>query len=146
MIKKVPPIPAALLVILILIPLSISGTSQEEEQTEEWDITEWLLLGPFPNPFPVLLEEYKKAPDVTRKRLYIESMENVLSKTKTVLVDVKGGNNLFYLPLDRMARQQPASEPQISEPVIRKSLSQRENISKQVTRSSSRGREVRGRQ
>lgn len=60
MIKKFHPIPAALLAILILIPLTISGTSQEEEQTQEWAITEWLLLGPFPNPFPALLEEYKK--------------------------------------------------------------------------------------
>ncbi len=60
MIKKFHPILAALLLLLILIPLTISATSQEEEQTEEWVITDWLLLGPFPNPLPALLEEYKK--------------------------------------------------------------------------------------
>ncbi|MEE8605358.1 MAG: S9 family peptidase [Candidatus Aminicenantaceae bacterium] len=60
MIKKIHPILAALLLLLILIPLTISATSQEEEQTEEWIITDWLLLGPFPNPLPALLEEYKK--------------------------------------------------------------------------------------
>ena len=60
MIKKFHPILAALLLLLILIPLTISATSQEEEQTKEWIITDWLLLGPFPNPLPALLEEYKK--------------------------------------------------------------------------------------
>jgi len=60
MIKKFHPIPAALLLFLILIPLTISGASQKEEQAQEWVITDWLLLGPFPNAFPALLEEYKK--------------------------------------------------------------------------------------
>lgn len=52
--------------------------------------------------FSQLLTEYKKAPDVTRKRLYLESMESVLSETNTVMVDVKGGNNMMYLPLDKL--------------------------------------------
>jgi dipeptidyl aminopeptidase/acylaminoacyl peptidase len=60
MIKKFHPLSAALLLLLILIPLAISATSQEEEQTIELAITDWLLLGPFPNPLPALLEEYKK--------------------------------------------------------------------------------------
>ncbi len=57
------------------------------------------------NRFTKLLAEYSKAPDVTRKRLYIESMEAVLSGTNTVMVDVKGGNNMIYLPLDKMMTQ-----------------------------------------
>jgi len=57
------------------------------------------------NRFTKLLAEYSKAPDVTRKRLYIESMEAVLSNTNTVMVDVKGGNNMIYLPLDKMMTQ-----------------------------------------
>jgi membrane protease subunit HflK len=61
------------------------------------------------NRFTKLLAEYTKAPDVTRKRLYIESMEAVLSETNTVMVDVKGGNNLLYLPLDKMMHQQSSS-------------------------------------
>ena len=60
MIKKLHPVLAALLLLLILIPLTISAISQEEEQTKEWIITDWLLLGPFPNPLPALLEDYKK--------------------------------------------------------------------------------------
>ncbi|MDQ7089089.1 MAG: FtsH protease activity modulator HflK [Methylococcales bacterium] len=53
--------------------------------------------------FSKLLIEYRKAPEVTRQRLYLESMESVLSTTKTVMVDVKGSNNLLYLPLDKLA-------------------------------------------
>jgi membrane protease subunit HflK len=52
--------------------------------------------------FLKVLAEYKKAPKVTRKRLYIESMESVLANTSKVIVDVKG-NNVLYLPLDRAA-------------------------------------------
>jgi membrane protease subunit HflK len=63
------------------------------------------------NRFSKLLAEYVKAPDVTRKRLYIESMEAVLTETNKVLVDVKGGNNLLYLPLDKMMQYQPSSQP-----------------------------------
>ncbi len=56
------------------------------------------------NRFLNLLSEYRKAPAVTGERLYIETMEDVLSRTNKVLVDLEGGNNLLYLPLDRMIR------------------------------------------
>ncbi|MCF6211692.1 MAG: FtsH protease activity modulator HflK [Gammaproteobacteria bacterium] len=52
--------------------------------------------------FDQVLTEYLKAPEVTRKRLYLESMESVLSNSSKVLVDVKSGNNIMYLPLDQM--------------------------------------------
>ncbi len=52
--------------------------------------------------FTQVLKEYKKAPKVTRKRLYLEAVESVLSKSSKVLVDVKGGGNILYLPLDKM--------------------------------------------
>lgn len=62
--------------------------------------------------FTKLLNEYKKAPDVTRKRLYLESMESVLSETSSVVVDVKGGNNMMYLPLDKLVKEHQQSIPQ----------------------------------
>ena len=52
--------------------------------------------------FDQLLDEYSKAPEVTRERLYIDALESVLSKTNKVMVDVEGGNNVMYLPLDKM--------------------------------------------
>ena len=55
--------------------------------------------------FDQLLDEYSKAPKVTRERLYLDALESVLSKTNKVMVDVEGGNNMMYLPLDRMMQQ-----------------------------------------
>jgi membrane protease subunit HflK len=52
--------------------------------------------------FEQLLKEYKKAPEVTRERLYLDMMESVLSNSSKVMVDVEGGNNLLYLPLDKL--------------------------------------------
>ncbi|MCF6257843.1 MAG: FtsH protease activity modulator HflK [Gammaproteobacteria bacterium] len=52
--------------------------------------------------FTQVLTEYAKAPEVTRKRLYLEAMESVMTNSSKVLVDVKGGGNLLYLPLDKM--------------------------------------------
>ncbi|HCB40267.1 MAG TPA: FtsH protease activity modulator HflK, partial [Gammaproteobacteria bacterium] len=54
------------------------------------------------NRFERLYVEYKMAPEVTRRRMYIDTMENVLSNTSKILVDVEGGNNLMYLPLDKL--------------------------------------------
>lgn len=61
--------------------------------------------------FTQIAREYAKAPRVTRERLYIEAMEAVLGSSTKVLVDQKGGNNLIYLPLDKlMERQQEENE------------------------------------
>ncbi len=59
--------------------------------------------------FNQLLTEYKKAPKVTRQRLYLETMESVLQNTSKVMIDVEGGNNLMYLPLDKMIGMQASS-------------------------------------
>jgi membrane protease subunit HflK len=52
--------------------------------------------------FLKLLTVYEKAPAVTRERLYIDSMQKVMSNSSKVLLDVEGGNNMMYLPLDKM--------------------------------------------
>ena len=61
--------------------------------------------------FLELLTEYKKAPQVTRDRLYLDTIEFVLAKTTKVLVDVKGSNNLLYLPLDKIIGQNTKTAP-----------------------------------
>ncbi|MCC5794446.1 MAG: FtsH protease activity modulator HflK [Chromatiales bacterium] len=55
--------------------------------------------------FEQVLVEYQLAPQVTRERLYIEAIEDVLSASTKVLMDVEGGNNLLYLPLDKLMEQ-----------------------------------------
>ncbi len=55
--------------------------------------------------FTRLLTEYKKAPRVTRERLYIDAIEQVMTNSSKVLVDIEGGNNMLYLPLDKIIQQ-----------------------------------------
>ena len=55
--------------------------------------------------FTKLLTEYSKAPVVTRERLYIDAIEEVMSNSSKVLMDTEGGNNMLYLPLDKIVQQ-----------------------------------------
>ncbi|AYH42642.1 FtsH protease activity modulator HflK [Azoarcus sp. DN11] len=52
--------------------------------------------------FSQVLTEYRRAPEVTRERLYLETMQQVMSKTSKVMVDAKGNGNLLYMPLDKL--------------------------------------------
>ena len=54
--------------------------------------------------FESLLTEYHKAPEVTRQRLYLDAIQEVMSNSSKVLVDVEGGNNMLYLPLDKIVQ------------------------------------------
>ena len=68
--------------------------------------------------FKQVLAEYTKAPAVTRERIYIETMQQVLASTSKVMLDYKGGGNLLYLPLDKLMQQSGAavlSESQASQ-------------------------------
>lgn len=56
--------------------------------------------------FEELLPQYEAAPVVTRQRLYIETLEAVYSNTSKIMVDSKGGNNMMYLPLDKLLEKQ----------------------------------------
>ena len=60
--------------------------------------------------FNLLLTEYQKAPEVTRNRLYLESIQGVMSNSTKVMVDVEGGNNILYLPLDKIAQSARGAE------------------------------------
>lgn len=52
--------------------------------------------------FNQLYAEYKAAPEVTRERIYIDTLEAVMSNSTKILMDVDGGNNILYLPLDKI--------------------------------------------
>ncbi len=54
--------------------------------------------------FDKLYTEYRKAPQVTRDRLYIDAISEVYTNASKVLVDVKGGNNMMYIPLDKIVQ------------------------------------------
>jgi membrane protease subunit HflK len=60
--------------------------------------------------FDKIVAEYAKAPAVTRDRMYIETMQQILSSTSKVMIDAKTGTNQIYLPLDRLLAQSTANE------------------------------------
>ncbi|MEG1042493.1 MAG: FtsH protease activity modulator HflK [Pseudomonas sp.] len=67
--------------------------------------------------FTKLVAEYRKAPEVTRQRLYLDTMQEVYSNTSKVLVSGKDGqSNLLYLPLDKMVEGSRASSAPVSVP------------------------------
>lgn len=72
--------------------------------------------------FSNLLSEYSKAPEVTRERMYIDAIEEVMSNTSKVLMDAEGGNNMLYLPLDKIMQQGASAgqsrSPETSEQLI----------------------------
>ncbi|MCL2161359.1 MAG: FtsH protease activity modulator HflK [Betaproteobacteria bacterium] len=55
--------------------------------------------------FKQVLSEFKRAPQVTRERMYLDAVQQVLSNTSKVMIDNKGGNNLLYLPIDKLVQQ-----------------------------------------
>jgi len=60
--------------------------------------------------FRAILAEYERAPQVTRERMYIDTVQQILSATSKVIVDQKGGQSLLYLPLDRLIQQAAQSQ------------------------------------
>jgi membrane protease subunit HflK len=80
--------------------------------------------------FKKLLPEYQAAPEVTRERLYIATMEKVYSNTSKVMVDVDGGNNMIYLPLDKIMQQQNNNatvQPTSPQPSSTRATTQQQN-------------------
>ena len=101
--------------------------------------------------FMALLTEYNNAPEVTRERLYIETMQEVIGNSSKVLVDVKGGDSLIYLPLDQIMKQhQDRSSSSSSDAPERTSVPSRDGStnagsSSSGTRSSSQQQSLYGR-
>jgi membrane protease subunit HflK len=63
--------------------------------------------------FTSIVNEYRKAPAVMRERMYLETMEEIFSRASKVMIDTRGGNNIVYLPLDKIIQQaaQEAGKP-----------------------------------
>lgn len=60
--------------------------------------------------FEKLLPEYKASPQVTRERLYLDTMQKVMSGNNKVIVDTKNSNNIMYLPIDKMIDRKPSTK------------------------------------
>jgi membrane protease subunit HflK len=67
--------------------------------------------------FRSVLNEYQKAPQVTRDRMYIDAMQQIYSNVTKVLVESKQGSNLLYLPLDKIMQATQSTTPAAGAPV-----------------------------
>ncbi|MGK9067110.1 FtsH protease activity modulator HflK [Stutzerimonas chloritidismutans] len=94
--------------------------------------------------FSKLVAEYRKAPEVTRERLYLETMQEVMSNTSKVLVTGdKGQNNLLYLPLDKMINSRSDNADRSSSPSSSGASTQSTRIPPELDPREVRTREVR---
>jgi membrane protease subunit HflK len=67
--------------------------------------------------FSQVFEEYRRAPDVTRERMFLETMERIFGGTDKIIIDQQGGNAVQpFLPLDQLMRRNPAPQQQPSAP------------------------------
>lgn len=75
--------------------------------------------------FALLLPEYRRAPDVTRERMYFETLEKIYGQSNKIILDVEGGGNqnVIYLPIDKMMQNAGANSPA----AIKKSLEAQAN-------------------
>jgi membrane protease subunit HflK len=64
--------------------------------------------------FKQVLAQYEKAPQVTRERMYLDTVQQVLSHTSKILLDTKGSGNLLYLPLDKIMQMSAGALPETS--------------------------------
>src|SRR5690606_8267110 len=98
--------------------------------------------------FLALLEEYRKAPELMRERLYLETMEEVLANTGKALVDVENGGSVMFLPLDKLLERSGsgAIEGAVSSPPAAESATGRSDApapARDTGRDRLRSREVR---
>ncbi len=66
--------------------------------------------------FKSVLAEYQKAPQVTRDRIYIDTMRQVYANVSKVMVDSRSGSNMLYLPLDKLMQQGSSGSVTVSAP------------------------------
>lgn len=90
--------------------------------------------------FLAVLTEYEKAPEVTRQRLYLAAVEEVLGRTNKVILDVQEGNSLMYLPIDKLIEGLRVNRPPVS---LRSSPQMESPVQQSRREESGRGRSVR---
>ncbi len=88
-----------------VIPRAVGTASRLKEDSEAYKARIAAQAQGDSERFKSLLTEYQRAPQVTRDRLYLETMQQIYSNVTKVLVDSRQGNNLLYLPLDKIMQQ-----------------------------------------
>ena len=93
--------------------------------------------------FEKLLVEYSLAEEVTRDRLYIDALQSVFANSSKVMIDVEGGNNMMYLPLDQLTRNRGTvgGDVQIDQTMMDNAV---ERILREVNRARNNNTRIRG--
>ncbi len=126
-----------------VVPIARGAASRKTHEAEAYKVSIIAKATGEVSRFSQLLTEYEKAPEVTRQRMYLESMENVMSNTSTVMIDVKGSNNMLYLPLDKLGNRSVANNTPVAGDA--RTAQQPTRIVNNNPRTAIRGRDVRGR-
>lgn len=112
-----------------VIPRARGHTARIEQDAEAYKASVIAAARGEASRFTQIAKEYARAPEVTRERMYIETMEKVLTGSNLVVVDQQNSNNIMYLPLDRMINRMDNIEmmPEYNRPSI-----SRDELSKQI--------------
>ncbi|MGA2776191.1 MAG: FtsH protease activity modulator HflK [Steroidobacteraceae bacterium] len=93
-----------------VVPRSRGAAAKELQDAQAYKLQVIALAQGETSRFDQVLAQYDHAPAVTRERMYLETMENVYKNSRKVFMDTKaGGNNMIYLPLDKLLSQSPQS-------------------------------------
>lgn len=94
-----------------VVPIAEGRASRIQQEAEAYSKQVVLTAQGQVAEFLALLPQYNAAPQVTAERMYLETMQKVLNKSSTIIVDSKAGN-LLYLPLDKLLGNQYSSQPE----------------------------------
>jgi len=101
-----------------ILPIARGAAARQKEDAEAYRQRVMANAEGEADRFMRILEEYSKAPEVTRQRIYLETLESVLATSTKVLVNSDGGNNLLYLPLDQLVQQRQRNTVQNEPPTL----------------------------
>lgn len=102
-----------------VVPIAEGNASRIEQEAQAYSKQVVLKAKGEVAEYIALLPQYLSAPQITAERMYLETMQNVLDKSSTIIVDSKAGN-LMYLPLDKLLANQQDT-PVTSAPIKRSS-------------------------
>jgi len=87
------------------LPLAKAEAEKFKQQADAYEATVLAKANGEVARFKQLLPQYTAAPEVTRTRLYLEAVEEVMSNTTKIMIDTNGSNNMIYLPLDQIMKK-----------------------------------------
>ena len=95
-----------------VVPRAVGSASRLKEEADAYKARVVAQAQGDAQRFSSVLAEYQRAPQVTRDRMYLDTMQQVYSNATKVIVDSKQGSNLLYLPLDKLLQAQPQGAQQ----------------------------------